>query len=104
MNATQLRVGDRVRLTRATRTGMVPAGSIGTVVEIRDAGKKCTDGVSVEFMRLPTPRIARMFGNDPAVPQPFRCLFPAGGPLPLVALPRARTGGMSMTVPSDYPE
>ena len=87
MNKTAtLKVGDKVRLTKATRHKMIPAGEVGRVVEIRDDGKfgGRLDGVTVEFMRKPDPRIARIFGADPNVAEPFLCLFPKGGRLPLV--------------------
>ena len=78
-----LEVGQRVRLLKATRHNMIPAGEIGVVVEIRATGSRYTDGVSVEFMRKPSPQIARMFGKNPNEAEPFRCLFPAGTRLPL---------------------
>jgi hypothetical protein len=78
-----LKVGDKVRLTGKLRHNMVPIGSIGEVTEISDKGNKYTDGIVVTFMRLPQfPHIARMFGKDPSVPEPYNCLFPKGCRLP----------------------
>lgn len=70
------KIGDKVRLTKATRHGMVAKGQVGTVVEIREEGNTYTDGIVVEFMVAPSPAIARMFGKTPGVAEPFRCLFP----------------------------
>jgi hypothetical protein len=72
----KMKVNDKVKLLKTTRHGMVKAGAIGRVVEIRNKGCEYTDGVAVEFMVLPTPMIARMFGEDPKTPKPYNCLFP----------------------------
>jgi hypothetical protein len=63
--AAPVKVGDRVRLIKATRHNMVPAGAVGEVVEIRNAGSAYTDGIAVEFLVLPSPLVARIFGKDP---------------------------------------
>src|SRR5262245_40818075 len=83
---TNVKVGDRVRLLKASRHGMIPAGTVGTVVEIRTGG--AASGISVEFMRAPSPQIARIFGKVPGVAEPFRCLYPAGCRLPFVVIGR----------------
>jgi hypothetical protein len=55
---------------------MIPAGEMGTVVEVRNGVNAYTDGVTVEFLRAPSPRIAVSLGLDPNRREPFRCLFP----------------------------
>jgi hypothetical protein len=70
---TTIKVGDRVRLTRMVRHDMIPVGSVGEVVEIVTTG--AAPGVSIEFMRKPSPEIARIFGKDPNVAEPFRVRF-----------------------------
>lgn len=70
------KVGDRVRTSRPLQAGLVPAGSVGVVVEVRTNGSRYSDGVSAEFMVKPHPHIARIFGDDPNVAKPTRLLFP----------------------------
>jgi len=70
-----LKVGDRVRLFKATRHNMLPAGAEGEVVEIRRDGTPA-EGVTVRFLRKPHPYVAKLFGDDPDNEQPFLCLFP----------------------------
>jgi hypothetical protein len=67
-------VGDRVKLLKRVRHDMIPVGSAGTVVEVVEGG--ALPGYSVEFMRKPDPTIARMFGKNPDVAEPFRARFP----------------------------
>jgi hypothetical protein len=81
MTATTFKVGDRVRLVKAARHNMIEAGAVGVVVEITTDG--VIPGVSVEFMRVPDARIARMFGKPVGMPEPFRCRFPFGRTTPL---------------------
>ncbi len=71
--APALKVGDQVRLLKATRHNMIPAGAIGTVEEIRENGSQYTNGVSVRFPCEPHPTILRMF---PDAERTMRCLFP----------------------------
>jgi hypothetical protein len=77
MAKTILKVGDKVRVIKRTRHNMIPVGTIGEVVEIRHNGTM-SDGVSVRFMRLPDPYIAKCFGKDPTVAEPMRVLFSHG--------------------------
>ncbi len=79
-----IKIGDKVRLTKDTRHGMVKAGAIGEVTEINESGFSA--GVVVRFMKLPHPVVARAFGADPNKPEPFNCLFPKGRRLPLAVV------------------
>lgn len=69
------KVGDRVKTIKATRHGMIRAGEVGTVIEVRDDGTMLA-GVSVEFLKAPHPIVARALGMDPNKKEPFACLFP----------------------------
>lgn len=69
------KIGDTVKTLKNTRHGMIAKGTVGVVVEVRSS-VGYSDGITVEFLRKPSPIIAAMFGKNPDVAEPFRCLFP----------------------------